>query len=318
MNGGKPTVVIDKSFFQSVCSAPKNERDLHWKEIANRYQIIIPFILVEEIWTNLAKLGSKNPFVVMEMVKTLREMLACWIDDEVEIAFKELVQKRRIKTFPPPSREIVTRLWNTKPSDPALSDWLDDKQRLKEQALRERKQWHDSILPAGKFLTIKDEADLFNQYVRRLFMDILDSRERTKVLLEKLFGATFRQRHPNFKRRIENAFSNYTKTNFKQYPVTLSYIMAGMFYFYAPLCRVQPTPNATPRKIIGRKFSEQRNNFADQSYVACALICDRILTQDEGMANIMQAFKKCSMWRGEVLFINPRQPLNAQLPRLLV
>jgi hypothetical protein len=204
MNGGKPTVVIDKSFFQSVCSAPKNERDLLWKEIAGRYQIIIPFILVEEIWTNLAKLGNKNPFVIMEMVIALREMCACWIDDEVEIVFKELVQRKQIKTFPPPSQEIVTRL------------------------------------------------------------------------------------------------------------------MAGMFYFYAPLCRVQPTPSATPKKIIERKFSEQRNNFADQSYVACALICDRILTQDEGMANIMQAFKKCSMWRGEVLFINPRQPLNAQLPRLLI
>jgi hypothetical protein len=94
--------------------------------------------------------------------------------------------------------------------------------------------------------------------------------------------------------------------------------MADMFYFYAPLCRVQPSLNTVPRKIIGRKISEQRNNLADQSYVAVGLICDRILTQDEGMANIMQAFKKCGMWRGEILFVNPRHPLNTQIPRLLI
>ena len=184
--------------------------------------------------------------------------------------------------------------------------------------LREQIQWQNSILPPGKFLTIKDEADLFAQYIYRLFMEILDSKEEMKNLLEKLFGTLFRQRHPNFNRRIEKAFSNYSKANFKHYPVTLSYIMACMFYFYAPLCRVQPSPKAVPRKIIGRKISEQRNNVADQSYVACALICDRILTQDEGMSNIMQTFKKCGMWSGEVLYLNPRQPLDVQIPSLLI
>ena len=318
MKDARPTVVLDKSFFQAVCSIPKVERELIWKQISDRYQIIIPFILVEEVWTNLAKLGNKNPFVVMEMVLTLREMLSCWIDDEIEIIFHELVQKKRIKTFPPPSQEVITRLWNTKPSDPAFSRWLDEKRQLKEKALRERIQWHNSILPSGKFLTIKDEADLFTHYVRKLFMDILDSNERTKGLLEKLFGGLFRQRHPNLSRRIETAFSNYSKANFNQFPVTLSYIMAGMFYFYAPLCRVQPSPGEVPRKIIGRKLSEQRNNLADQSYVACALICDRILTQDEGMGNIMKAFKKCGVWEGEILFANPRQSLNAQMSSILI
>src|SRR5258706_16110230 len=120
MKISKPTVVIDKSFFQAVCSAPKTERELFWKDISNRYQIVIPFILVEEVWTNLAKLGNKNPFVVMEMVLALREMLACWIDDETEIIFQELIQRKRIKTFPPPSQAVVITFWNTKPSDPAF------------------------------------------------------------------------------------------------------------------------------------------------------------------------------------------------------
>lgn len=256
MNANKPTVVIDKSFFQSVCSTSKTERELIWKEISSRYQIVIPFILVEEVWTNLAKLGRKNPFVVMEMAVALRKMLSCWIDDEIGIIFKELVQRKRIKTFPPPPPEIITRLWNTKPSDPALSRWLDEKRQLKDQMLREQIRLQDSILPSGKFLTIKDEADLFAQYVRKVFMEILDENGGAKKLLEKLFGFSFRQRHPNFNRRIEKAFLSYSKANFTHYPVTLSYIMTSMYYFYAPLCRVQPSPNTVPRKIIGRKISE--------------------------------------------------------------
>jgi hypothetical protein len=36
---------------------------------------------VEEIWTDLAKPGKKNPAVVSEMAKTLLGMRSCWIDD---------------------------------------------------------------------------------------------------------------------------------------------------------------------------------------------------------------------------------------------
>ena len=42
----------------------------------------------------------------MEMVIALRKMLSCWIDDEIEIIFKELIRGKRIKTFPPPHKML--------------------------------------------------------------------------------------------------------------------------------------------------------------------------------------------------------------------
>ena len=75
MNADKPTVIIDKSVFQTICSEPdESQRNFFWKEISSRYEIVIPFILIEEVWINLAKPGAKNLAVVSEMAKTLSEI----------------------------------------------------------------------------------------------------------------------------------------------------------------------------------------------------------------------------------------------------
>jgi hypothetical protein len=60
MNVEKLTAVIDKSLFQEICSESETERNFFWNELFNRYQIVIPFALVEEIWTNLAKPNIKK------------------------------------------------------------------------------------------------------------------------------------------------------------------------------------------------------------------------------------------------------------------
>ena len=83
-------------------------------------------------------------------------------------------------------------------------------------------------------------------------------------------------------------------------------------------CRVQKSPTATPKKILGRKFSEQRNNLEDQKYVVSARMCKRLLTRDEGMSNVMRVLKECGLWNGEAVFLNPLQPLSAQIPSLLI
>jgi hypothetical protein len=146
----------------------------------------------------------------------------------------------------------------------------------------------------------------------------LDSENGGKNILGKLLGWQFRNRHPNFKKRIEKGFSNYTKVNFKQFPATFYYLTTDMLYCYTPLCRIQKSPTATSRKIVGRKLSEQRNNLEDQKYVVSARMCKRLLTRDEGMNNMMQVLKECRLWIGEVVFIDPRKPLSVQIPSLLI
>jgi hypothetical protein len=315
----KSTAVIDKSLFQEICSEPdETQRSFFWNELFNRYQIVIPFVLVEEVWTNFAKPGTKDPAIVLEMVETLLEMSSCWIDDEVDIVFKELIQKKRLKILPPPARKVVELLRRLNPNDAVFFAWLDQRRQIKERLIRERAKFQNLILPPGKFLTIKSEKELFQEYVWKLFTEILDSKDGGRNILEKLLGWQFHNRHPNFKRRIEKEFSNYTKDNFKQYPATFYYLTTDIFYFYTPLCRILDPQNPASKKILRRGFKEQLNNPEDQKYVVSARMCERLLTRDEGMSEMMRVIKECGLWNGETVFIDPRQPLRMQIPSLLI
>src|SRR6266436_972581 len=104
------TAVIDKSLFQAICSQPEPQRDRCWNELFTHYQIVVPFVLVEEVWTNYVKPGPKNLAVVREMVSTLTRMTSCWIDDEIEFVFKELVLRKGIKKLLPPPKQYTQRV----------------------------------------------------------------------------------------------------------------------------------------------------------------------------------------------------------------
>jgi hypothetical protein len=313
----KLSAVIDKSLLQAICSEGEPQRVELWRELLSRYQIVIPFVLVEEVWTNLACPRLKKLSVIQEMVRALAAMTSCWIEEEMEIVFGELVQNKRRKRLPAAPKAIVKRVLALTANEPGLLEWLDQAEKTRKQAIADRVKSQRDILGEGKFVVIKNEGELFERYVREQFLEIVASPSRKIVLMEKVFGRTFRQRHSNFKRRIEKAFTSYSRATFKHYPITLSYLMAEMFYFYAPLCRIQPKSGLTPRKIIGSKRAEQINNIQDQKYVAGALICDRLLTCDEGMRNLLQIFRAARLWKGEVVYINPNVALGNQIPQLL-
>lgn len=317
MKLGKTTAVIDKSLFQIICSEPDASREKLLNQLFSRYQLVIPLVLVEEVWINFGKPKQGKHAVILQMVETLGQMTKCWMDGEIEIVFRELIQGRAIKKLPPPPKELIDFSLRLKADDPKFLRWLEENRLAKEQAINNRIADQRDILPTGSFAEVSDEGDLFQRYARGMFIELLASSERTKTLLEKLFGHQFRHRHPNFKRRIEKAFRRFNTATFTRYPVTLSYIMASMFYFYAPLCRIQSPTGTTKRKIIGSKRYEQRNNLLDQRYVVSACLCDRLLTCDEGMNNIMQVFKQGGLWKGETIFLDPNQSIDSQLSKLL-
>ena len=152
------------------------------------------------------------------------EMSSCWIDDEIEIVFRELVQRKRLKILPKPNPKNVESLRQLNPNDPVLSKFLDQRRQIKERIIRERIQFQNSILPVGKFLTVKTGRELFQGYVKPLFMQILSTAQGNKGILEKLLGWQFRNRRPNFKTRIEKAFLSYSQETFRQHPATYYYL----------------------------------------------------------------------------------------------
>lgn len=314
----RPSAVIDKSLLHTLCVEPQVVQTQVWGEISRRYQIVIPFVLLEEVLTNIVCPGRKKPAVVGEMKMALFSVRELWIDDEISIAYQELVLKHPVTILPQPPKGFMDSLYEMDMRNPHLIEFVRDRQRIKELLLRERMAEQEKALAFGTFCYVGSENEFFNKYIRQKFTDILNSPERTKALLEKVLGHHFRERFPKSQGEIDAAFQSYTADNFINYPITLHCIMAAMFYFYAPLFRIGKKGDPRARKLIGRGRSAQRNNPEDEKYVATALNCSRLLTRDEGMNNIMNAFKAIGFWKGEVVYLNPRDSFASQVPSRLI
>jgi hypothetical protein len=318
LEADKPLAVIDNSLFRPICAQPEPVRVQLWAEIAARYQLVVPFVLVEEVWKRMACPGDIPRSVVEVMAQTLYEMHPRWIDEPIAIAFRELVLKQPLKTFPAPPQEIMDALWMLDSTDPKLAAHLAELRLAKEKRTKEIISEQDSILPEGTFCFVKNQRAFFRAYIRNKFWDILADKSRAKMLLEKMVGRDFRKRHPQDSAKIDRAFAEYDRTTFAQYPVTLACIMAQMFYFYAPLVRIGEAGQPGARKIVGRSFKAQINNSEDEKYVISALMCNRLLTCDQGMANIVSTFKASGLWeRGEVVYSKPAD-IRSMIPNKLV
>lgn len=314
----KPLAVIDNSLFRPICAQPESVRVQLWAEIAARYQLVVPFVLVEEVWKRMACPGDIPRSVVDVMAQTLYAMHLRWIDEPTAIAFREFVLKQPVKTFPSPPQAIMDALWTLDSTDPKLAAHLIELRLAKEKRTKEIIAEQDSILPGGTFCFVNNERAFFQTYIRSQFLEILADRTRTKMLLEKMVGRDFRKRHPQDSTEIDRAFAEYDRTTFAQYPITLSCIMAQMFYFYAPLIRIGEAGQPSARKIVGRSFKAQINNSEDEKYVISAMMCDRLLTCDQGMASIVSTFKASGLWeRGEIIYSKPND-IHSMIPNSLV
>ena len=74
------------------------------------------------------------PKVVEAMFSDLLALQECWIADEIDWAFEELVLKNRSSAFKPISKEFVERLYNLRPDSREYQDFL----RLREAGGVER------------------------------------------------------------------------------------------------------------------------------------------------------------------------------------
>jgi len=149
-------------------------------------------------------------------------------------------------------------------------------------------------------------------------MEMLSDPIRKRKLLESVLGLAFRKRYPDFSKEIDAAFDGYSLETFDKYHATFNCIMSAMFYFYAPLCAV-PQSDGGPRKLLGGGFNKQRSNLNDEKYVQSALLCARLVTRNEGMKNVMELFRACGIWNGDVIFTSPgpSQNLLVELPPAL-
>jgi len=310
----KPTAVIDKCLFQEIC-ALKSEaaRESCWNWLCDRYQLVIPVVMVEEILVNAVAPGKKDKEVVKTMCRELLRFQPCWMDDVHEIAFVELVEKRPMQRFPAPSETVIARLLGLPLDDPDLVDWVTQRKREKEETARNWKAAQDSLLSSSERVTVSSEEEFFDRTAKREFLIALQAPTRRLVMLETILGGKFRLRHPRAAGRIDVSFKAYGPDNFSKYPHTLNCLTARLAYFFAPLVAVKRQGEAQAKCLLKRGEKHQRNNVEDEQYLISALVCDRLLTCDKGLANMGRIFSVAKAWNGEPRLVNPSRPVGGAL-----
>ena len=314
----KPTAVIDKSLLQAICEQPEDDLDSCFNSLLGRYMLVVPEILVEEVWGNFANPSpGKSPDTIRMMIRCLLHLRDAWIAEPLEIAFVELVKHDPLEVLPKPPPFVMDSFSILNPQNEALKKWFSDRKALHEKVIRQRVAEHARIVKADAFASVKSEREFFEKFIRPKFTEALSDPPRKRRLLEGVLGLTFRARHPECAIEIDAAFEEYSPETFDKYSATLNCIMGAMFYFYAPLCKIV-LPDGKVRKILGRSFDAQKSNLNDEKYVQSALLCSRLATRDEGMRNIMELFKACGLWNGRTVFIDPRKDTTAEIPGCLV
>ena len=112
MINANSSAVLDNSFLQRIVShKPSEAPERFLQELLDRYRIIIPFVLIEEILINLARPGGEGRARVARTMATLvAECSANWIHEDMRIIFRELVLREPILRFPPLSEELAGRV----------------------------------------------------------------------------------------------------------------------------------------------------------------------------------------------------------------
>jgi hypothetical protein len=314
----KPTAIIDKSLLQAICEQPPDKRDLCFNAMLAHYVLVVPEILLEEVWVNLANPSpGKSPATIKMMVDCLLHLRDAWIAEPLEIAFGELVKHESIEILPKPPPFVMDSFFILRPDDAGLRKWVKERKELHKTIIRQRVSEHVGIFDTKTSAAIRSEREFGEHFMRPKFLAILSDPTRKRSLLEGVFGLTFRTRHPDCSNEIDAAFEEYSQDTFDRYPVTFNCIMAVMFYLHAPLCKIVH-PNGKECKILGRSPRDQQSNLNDEKYVQSALLCARLATRDRGMRNIMELFKACGLWNGETVFIDPRRDVTVEIPTCLV
>ena len=313
----KISAVIDKSLFHELCKLPDSkERERLWHELHQKYQLIVPLMLIEETIVNAVAPGKKLFDEVERLVEQVALHSSCWLEDVYEIVFRELVEKALPTTLPPLAEPITAELFKLRRDDDLLKLWVEER---KEGARTTHNQWKGeqtqltaSALARGVKLELKSESELFD-FVRSKFRHTLLDVEMRKEMLESILGVTFRSRHQNGE-LIDKAFAEFTPKSLTNYYATLAFLKCRLAYVLAPVFTL---PGSSPTARL-RFLKQKVNNVYDAEYVTSALICDRFLTRDKEQARMCRIFELAGFWKGKVVYIPPGQDIRTALPSALI
>lgn len=286
-----------------------------------RFRIVVPWILVEEVWTNYGSPGSKDAGVVQIMVDQLKTLQSYWIDEELNLIFEELIlQKRTPRHLARPSDTLVRALLDLAPGEPKFREFLARLKVEKEENVRKRieaqNELEGTLNAVGLPTKVTSEQDFFLNVIRPRHAAVYCDESHRMSLLNRLFGDQLAKRYPHYSRRIRRAIRALDKMNAFRFCITSNCILAKLLYIYAPLYRIDDG-SRDGKPILRRGKSDQRGNVGDERFVANALMCDALITRDEGMAKIMKCLQVSRFWKGRVIYLDAQTEISKQIPGLL-
>jgi len=313
----RPTAVIDKSLLHAICELPDAELDQCFNAILEKFVIVVPSILVEEVWYDQYRCREAPTRATTNLVRCLRHLHNEWIAEPLDIAFQELVEDKPISAIPRPSANVMNSFDTLAASDPELHQWMIQTRDRKNWIIGDRlRQQREKLPPENAFLLAKP-GELLTEIVWPEFLGILSNPTEKTKLLEGVLGEGFRYRNRDSGFRIDAAFARYTSETIHHYEVSTQCILTALVYFSAPLFKIA-TPAGAPRKLLSRTKQGQQNNLADEKYVQSALLVAALLTRDEGMRSAMDVFSEAGWWGGKIVFVDPRKNINKALETALL
>jgi len=310
----KPTAIIDKSFLHEVSELSHQERKDVWRAILDKYILVVPFILLEEILVNAINPGTVPKGHIQMMVTDVIQLRPFWMDDIVEYAFRELILGHPITKLIGVPKDMQRMLLELNLIDPDVVNWAQGRKGDRKAVIKQWKNLQQIISPPGGYRIVAGEKE-FYQKIFGEFLNIVKNPHVKMEYLEVVLGERFRKRHPASASEIEKAFKEYDDKNCSSFHVTRICLMLRLIYILAPIIRIQNASNQNLRPILNA--GNQINNFADEQYVACALLCDRLLTMDQEMKNVADIFHHAGVWPGQAVFFDPQRPVAAQIQSVL-
>ena len=310
MINANSSAVLDNSFLQRIVShKPSEAPERFLQELLDRYRIIIPFVLIEEILINLARPGGEGRARVARTMATLvAECSANWIDEDMRIIFRELVLREPILRFPPLSEELAGRVKEIFRSVvvegvgcPELGAFVSELGERRYNAVMDKAAFQNALIPYGSETCFKTFAAFMTKEIYPFFRAKLKDPLAKRRMLEAYFGRCLRlPGHPDMKVEIDEAFEAYGPDTLRAFPVTTNWLIVHLTYMRAPLAKIGPEVEKKSLPCLIHRGKHQVNDDFDERYVIAGMMCDRILTCDGGMKNIGEALREGGYWPGQV------------------
>jgi len=312
-----PTAIVDKSLLQRICDLPELQSNECLSHLQQRYRVIVPLVLHEEVLSNCVQLPrGRSEAVIAKMINYLKELHPFWMQDVYEIAYRELVEENDLSVLPWLSEEHQDRILKFDAEDTNFRQWLAERNADREEQTLNRKLWQKEKIEPGKFFVARDEKE-FCLTIGNLLLHKLSKATSRNDLLDTFLGKIFLKRHPGKKAAITDALRKIDETNINDFKFSRNFLIASLVYLLAPISKVLDPidPARPPQKLLDRQ--DQGNNFEDQEYVVSAFLCNRLITADAAMAKVKQMIQSVGWWGGNTIFIDRNIDIKDQIPTRL-